>query len=69
MLAERCSREKTFVQRPIHRGELVMPTLLWVAFWSSMMGAAACWGEPRQSVRKTQISENTVKKSDLCSGD
>ncbi len=46
-----------------------MPTLLWVAFWSSMMGAAACWGEPRRSVRKAQLSEDTVKKSNLSSGD
>ena len=22
-----------------------MPALLWVTFWSSMMGAAACWGD------------------------
>ncbi len=33
---------------PIRRGEMVMPALLWVAFWSSMMAAAACFGdEPR----------------------
>lgn len=22
-----------------------MPALIWVAFWSSMMGAATCWRE------------------------
>lgn len=22
-----------------------MPTLMWVAFWSCMMGAATCWQE------------------------
>jgi hypothetical protein len=25
---------------------MVMPALLWVAFWSWMMGSAACVGEP-----------------------
>jgi hypothetical protein len=30
---------------PIHTGEMVMPALLWVAFWSSMMAAATCLGE------------------------
>jgi hypothetical protein len=25
--------------------EKVMPALLWVAFWSSLMAAAACFGE------------------------
>jgi hypothetical protein len=24
---------------------MVMPALLWVAFWSSMMAAATCFGE------------------------
>jgi hypothetical protein len=24
---------------------MVMPALLWVAFWSSMMATAACFGE------------------------
>jgi hypothetical protein len=27
------------------KGEMVMPALLWVAFWSSMMATAACLGE------------------------
>jgi hypothetical protein len=27
------------------KGETVMPALLWVAFWSSMMATAACLGE------------------------
>jgi hypothetical protein len=30
---------------PIHRGGMVMPVLLWVVFWSSMMASAACFGE------------------------
>jgi len=32
------------------RGEIAMPALAWVAFWSWMMGAAACWGEAPISV-------------------
>jgi hypothetical protein len=27
-----------------------MPVLLWVAFWSSMMGAATCLGEVRRPI-------------------
>ncbi len=46
-----------------------MPTLLWVAFWSSIMGAAACWDDVRQPIRKDQVSEDPVKKSELSSGD
>ncbi len=30
-----------------------MPALLWVAFWSSIMGAATCWGETRRPARAT----------------
>jgi hypothetical protein len=30
---------------PIRRGGMVMPALLWVVFWSSMMASAACFGE------------------------
>jgi len=44
---------------PIHRGEMVMPALLWVAFWSSMMATAACLGE----------APIAPKKEDLPSGD
>jgi hypothetical protein len=25
--------------------DMVMPAILWVVFWSSMMASAACWGE------------------------
>jgi len=32
-------------QRPARKGEMVMPALLWVAFWSSMMATVACLGE------------------------
>ena len=46
-----------------------MPTLLWVAFWSSMMGAAACWGDERRPIRKGSISEDSIKKSNLSSGE
>jgi hypothetical protein len=28
-----------------------MPTLVWVAFWSCMMGAATCWQDAEQPVR------------------
>jgi hypothetical protein len=41
-----------------------MPVLLWVAFWSSMMGAAACWGgTPRP------LPVETPRKRELASGD
>jgi hypothetical protein len=32
-------------QRPSREGGTVMPALLWVVFWSSMMAGAACLGE------------------------
>jgi hypothetical protein len=32
-------------QRPSRKGGTVMPALLWVAFWSSMMASASCLGE------------------------
>jgi hypothetical protein len=41
------------------KGEMVMPALLWVAFWSSMMATAACLGE----------APIAPKKEDLPSGD
>jgi hypothetical protein len=28
-----------------------MPALLWVAFWSSIMATASCWGEIARPVR------------------
>jgi hypothetical protein len=31
-------------RRPICKGTIVMPALLWVVFWSSLMGGAACFG-------------------------
>jgi hypothetical protein len=37
-----------FANGRIHRGEMVMPALLWVAFWSSMMATAACFAEASQ---------------------
>jgi len=30
--------------------EKVMPALLWVAFWSSLIAAAACFGEMSRAV-------------------
>jgi hypothetical protein len=27
-----------------------MPALMWVAFWSWMMGSAACWGETSRPI-------------------
>jgi hypothetical protein len=30
--------------------EKVMPVLLWVAFWSSLMATAACFGEMSRAV-------------------
>jgi hypothetical protein len=30
---------------PIYRKGIVMPVLLWVVFWSSMMATAACLSE------------------------
>jgi len=41
-----------------------MPALLWVAFWSSIMGAATCWGEARRPVRV-----KPPEKPGLSSGD
>jgi hypothetical protein len=40
---------------------MVMPALLWVAFWSSMMATAACLGEAPKLI--------APKKEDLPSGD
>jgi hypothetical protein len=45
-----------------------MPTLLWVAFWSSLMGTAACWGEAGRSIR-VETSKKSNEKRDLSSGD
>ncbi len=41
-----------------------MPVLLWVAFWSSMMGAAACWGGVPGA-----IPAKSPEKHELASGD
>jgi hypothetical protein len=30
--------------------EKVMPALLWVAFWSSLMATAACFGEMSRAI-------------------
>jgi hypothetical protein len=34
-----------FKRRQIYRKGIVMPVLLWVVFWSSMMATAACLSE------------------------
>jgi hypothetical protein len=40
-----------FQQRPGREGGTVMPALLWVVFWSSMMASAACLGDlPKPAV-------------------
>jgi len=46
-----------------------MPALLWVAFWSSMMGAAACWDDARRPIRKDPVREDAAKKPNLSSGE
>jgi hypothetical protein len=51
-----------------------MPVLLWVAFWSSLMGTAACLGEvrPARAVvsKQATVSKQAVpKQRDLSSGD
>ena len=43
-----------------------MPVLLWVAFWSSLMGTAACLGEGR---RPAPVKSAVPKQRDLSSGD
>jgi hypothetical protein len=35
---------------------MVMPALLWVAFWSSMMATAACLGEVPTAPKKDDSS-------------
>jgi hypothetical protein len=36
---------------------LIMPALLWVVFWSSMMASAACFGElPKTTTRNKEAS-------------
>jgi hypothetical protein len=43
---------------------MVMPALLWVAFWSWMMGSAACFGETPPPAKA-----RVPKTRDLSSGD
>jgi hypothetical protein len=42
---------------PIRRGGMVMPALLWVVFWSSMMASAACFGELPEPTTTPKDSE------------
>jgi hypothetical protein len=30
---------------PVRKGEMVIPALLWVTFWSSLMAAATCFAD------------------------
>jgi hypothetical protein len=41
-----------------------MPTLLWVAFWSSLMGTAACWGEGCRPVRVETPKKRALPEKD-----
>lgn len=41
-----------------------MPILLWIAFWSSLMGTATCFGEVPRPVRAA-----VPKRRNLSSGD
>jgi hypothetical protein len=34
-----------------------MPTLMWIAFWSCMMGAATCWGEAIEPTRRKDAKQ------------
>ncbi len=45
-----------------------MPVLLWVAFWSSLMGTAACWGEAPRPIRVAALKTSDEKR-DLSSDD
>ena len=44
-----------------------MPVLLWVAFWSLMMGGTACFGETPRPARAP--APKTLKARDLSGGD
>jgi hypothetical protein len=47
---------------------MVMPVLVWVAFWSSLMGTAACWGEAPRPIR-VEASKKAGEKRNLSSDD
>jgi hypothetical protein len=32
-------------EEPSREGETIMPMLLWVTFWSSLLASAACFGD------------------------
>jgi len=46
---------------------MIMPALLWVAFWSLMMGGTACFGETPRPARPP--APKTLKTRDLSGGD
>jgi hypothetical protein len=43
---------------------MVMPALLWVAFWSSMMATAACFGEASRPTRAEQPEKTNLSRGD-----
>jgi hypothetical protein len=45
---------------------MIMPALLWVAFWSLMMGSAACFGD---EPRPVDLSADPPKRRDPARGD
>jgi hypothetical protein len=42
---------------------MVMPALVWIAFWSCLMGGAACWGEQPQPLGENEKSSNNRDQS------
>ncbi len=46
-----------------------MPVLLWVAFWSSLMGSAACFGETPRPARSMIPKRRDLSRRDLSSDD
>jgi hypothetical protein len=50
---------------PTAEEEKVMPALLWVAFWSSLIAAAACFGEMSRAVSIDKVS---IDKHDPAQG-
>jgi hypothetical protein len=42
-----------------------MPALIWVAFWSCMMGAATCWQQPALAPRVAKPNRRDPNRRDL----
>ena len=45
------SKPKTLIDCSDPQGDLVMPILIWIAFWSNVMGIAAGWQETALPIR------------------